>query len=359
MNPSVFINLNTLRKLISFTPNPLITFIFIFLLVFFITPFFRKLAIRFKILDFPDTRKVHKEPTPLFGGLAIYVGVILGLGLNYSNLHLFAGLIIGATIILIFGLIDDIKGISANIRIIAQFIATLIMIGFGIRLSFLPNNLWGNMGEIILTLIWTIGITNALNYLDGIDGLAGGTAVIATVFFSIISFQTNQPGISTASLILMASCLGFLPYNFRNAKIFLGDAGSTFIGFTLAGIAIMGNWAEDNIVKLTVPILILGVPIFDMVFTTIMRIVEGKIRTIIEWLKYGGNDHFHHRLINLGLYPTETLFLICFVNISLGINAIMVSNERYLAGILSILQAAIIFAVIAILMVIGKRRGRG
>lgn len=155
----------------------------------------------------------------------------------------------------------------------------------------------------------------------------------------------------------MASCLGFLPRNFKKSKIFLGDAGSTFIGFTLAGIAIIGNWAEDNIVRLTVPILILGVPIFDMVFTTIMRIKEKKISTIIEWLKYGGKDHFHHRLIDLGLHPQRALLFIYFINLSFGISAIMVSNEKVIVGLLSILQASIIFAGIAVLMLIGKKRG--
>lgn len=337
----------------------IILFIFILLVVYFITPLFKRLAIRFNILDMPSERKVHKKPTPLLGGLVVYIGVMLGFLFSYKNLNFLSGVLISATIIFIIGLIDDIRGLSAQFRIIGQFIATLIIISLGVRLSFLPNNIWGNIGEIILTLIWVIGITNALNYLDGIDGLAAGIAAISLFFFSIISYQTRQFGISLASLIIMASCLGFLPHNFKRAKIFLGDAGSTFIGFMLASIAVIGNWAEDNIVKISVPILILGIPIFDMVFTTVMRIAEGKISTIIEWLKYGGKDHFHHRLINLGLSPIEAVIFIYFVNVSFGISAIMVSNERGMVGILSILHASIVFAGIAILMVIGKRRRSG
>lgn len=336
--------------------QPLLISSLSFLTVYFSTPLFKRLAIKFNILDIPNHRKIHKEPTPLLGGLAVYIGVILGLMFNFANLRFLLGIVIGATLILIIGLIDDIKGLSARLRLIGQSIAALIIISFGTRLSFLPNNLWGNIGEIILTLIWIVGITNALNYLDGVDGLATGTAAISALFFSIISYQTNQPGIGLAGFVLMASCLGFLPHNFKKAKIFLGDAGSTFIGFTLAGIAVEGNWAEDNIIKLTVPILILGVPIFDMVFTTIMRIKEEKINTIIEWLKYGGKDHFHHRLIDLGLHPTGTILFIYFISISFGINAMMVSNEKAIVGVLAILQASIIFAGIAVLMVIGKGR---
>ena len=339
--------------------NPLVLFIFIFLVVYFITPLFEKLAIKFNVLDVPDRKKVHKEPTPVLGGLAVYIGVILGLVFSLANLGFLLGIAIGATIILIIGLIDDVRGLSAQIRLIGQLIAALIIISFGVRLSFLPSNLWGNIGEIILTLIWIIGITNALNYLDGLDGLAAGITAICALFFSIISYQTNQFGLSLACLVLMASCLGFLPHNLRKGKIFLGDAGSTFIGFILASIAIIGNWAEDNVVKLSVPILILGIPIFDMVFTTVMRIKERKIRTVIEWFEYGGKDHFHHRLIDLGLYPGGAVFFIYGISISFGISAIMVSNEKAIVGVLSILHAFIVFVGIAILMVVGKRRRSG
>jgi len=333
----------------------LLIFLFSFISVYFFTPLFKKLAIKFDILDKPGRRKIHKKSTPLLGGLAVYIGVMLGLILNGTNPRLLLGIAIGATIILIIGLIDDIRGLSAQVRLIGQTLAALIIISFGMRLSFLPNSLWGNIGEIILTLIWILGITCALNHLDGIDGLAAGSAAIIAFFFFIIAYQTNQPGIGLVSLVLMASCLGFFPHNFKKAKIFLGDAGSTFIGFILATIALMGNWAEDNIIKLAVPILILGVPIFDMVFTTIMRIKEKKIRTIIEWLEYRGKDHFHHRLIDLGLRSKGTIIFIYFISISFGISAIMVSNEKAIIGFLSILQASIVFTGISVLMIAGKR----
>lgn len=340
---------------------PIVTIsLFSFLVAYFSTFIFRKAAFKFNILDRPDDpRKVHKKPIPLLGGLAVYVGVMLGVGFSLDSLRFFAGIMAGATIILIVGLVDDAKGLSAQFRLIAQLLAALIVIGSGVRLSFLPPGLWGDTGEIVLTLIWIIGITNALNCLDGLDGLATGIAAISAAFFFVISYRSNQFALSLMSFLLIASCLGFLPHNFKKAKIFLGDAGSTFIGFVLAGIAIIGNWAEDNVIRITVPILILGVPIFDMVFTTIMRIKEDKIHNVMEWFKYGGKDHFHHRLIDLGLGPTGAVFFIYFISISFGLSAIVVHREKAIVGILAILQAAIIFAGIAVLMVVGKRRRSG
>lgn len=338
-----------------------LTFVFVFLVAYCSTPVFRLLAKRFNILDAPGKRKVHRVPVPLLGGLAVYLGILAGFIINFHYLQFLSGVIIGATIILVVGLIDDIRGLSAQIRLVAQVAAAVVVISFGDRLSFLPNTLWGNITEIILTLIWIVGITNAVNYLDGIDGLAAGMSAISAFFFSVIS---DQYAISSICIVLMASCLGFLPHNLkknrlREDKIFLGDAGSTLIGFSLACIAIVGNWATDNIVKVTVPVLILGIPIFDMVFTTIMRIREEKISTVLDWLRYGGKDHFHHRLVSLGLIQPEAVLFIYLVNVTLGVSAIMVSNESAIVGILSILQATIIFTAIAVLMVVGRRRRSG
>jgi len=148
-----------------------------------------------------------------------------------------------------------------------------------------------------------------------------------------------------------------LTYNFlRKSGMFLGDAGSTFIGFCLACIAIHGNWAGDSMVKLFIPILILGVPIFDMIFTTVMRIKEQKIKNIIEWLKYGGKDHFHHYLVDLGLSQRGAVLFIYYITFSLGLSAIMVSNDSVIEGVMTILQSSIIFGVIGVLIVLGKKQ---
>lgn len=325
------------------------------LFTFLITYICRALACKFSILDMPGKRKIHQDPTPLLGGLAIYVCVMSGLIFGPVELSKVSGLIIGSTIIFIVGTLDDIWDLSAEIRLAAQLIATFIVLVMGVNISFLPNDSIGKLGEIILTYIWIVGITNAMNYLDGVDGLAAGTTAICAGFFLIISYHTNQFLISFVSVLVLAGCLGFLPHNFKKKKIFLGDGGSTFLGFTIACLAIMGDWGEYNVISLVTPILILGIPIFDMVFTTIMRIKEKKIKTVIEWFEYAGTDHFHHRLMDLGLGPKGVIIFIYCINISLGISALMVSNEKPLIGVFAILQGFAIFTLIAILTVLGKR----
>lgn len=330
-------------------------FILFLLFTFLFTYICKILAIKFNILDIPGDRKIHNRPTPLLGGLAIYVSVMLGLIFSPIELSQMLGFIISASLIFMVGVIDDIRDLSAEIRLAVQLISTFILMVSGIGISFLPNDSYGKLGEIILTYIWVIGITNALNYLDGVDGLAAGIAAVCACFFIIISHFTSQFLVTFTGVMILAGCLGFLPHNFMKNKIFLGDGGSTFLGFSLASLAIMGHWAEHNVIKLVIPILILGIPIFDMVFTTVMRIKEKKIKTVIEWFEYAGTDHFHHRLMDLGLGPRGVITFIYCINIFLGISALMVSNEESIMGLLSILQAIIIFTLIAILTVLGKR----
>ena len=334
----------------------IINFLISFFVAYFSTFFLRKLAVRFNIVDIPGKGKIHKTPTPLLGGLAILLGVSITLCLNPQVVKGFFAILIGGTVILIVNLIDDIKGLSARFRFSVEFFVALLVILSGVRISFLPTGFWGDLGEVVITLIWLVGLTNAFNYLDGIDGLAAGSAAINACFFSLILYGTQQGDLGILSVILVAACLGFLRHNFKKARIFLGDAGSTFLGFMLAGIGVLGNWAEDNFVKISIPVLILGVPIFDMIFTTILRIKEEKVKTVIQWLKYGGKDHFHHYLVDLGFLPLGAVLFIWAITFSLGLGAVMVSNDRAWEGILTLLQTSIVFMVIGALIVVGKRR---
>ncbi len=336
-------------------------FLIPFAVVYFSIFILRKLALKFNIVDMPNHRKIHKTPIPLLGGLAIFLGISIAIYLTPDIIREFTPLFIGAAFILIINLIDDVKGLPAFFRFAIELVVALGVILTDTSISFLPPGILGDLGEIVISLIWLVGMANAFNYLDGMDGLATGSAAINALFFAFILFRTQQHQLGFLALIVVASCLGFLPHNFnKKTKIFLGDAGSTFIGFMIAGISIRGNWAKDNIIKLTVPILILGVPIFDMILTTILRIKEEKISTVIEWLKYGGRDHFHHRLVDLGFRPIGAVFSIYFVTISLGINAVIISNTKEtFDGVLALLQTSIIFGVIAVLMVIGKKRRSG
>ena len=332
-----------------------LTFIISFLVVYLSLPVLRALAYRFDVLDIPGIRKMHKVATPLLGGAALYLGLLAGLFFNTRNIFLFFPVVLGATLIFILGLVNDIVELSARIRLLWQILITLIVIGLGVRVEFVPIGYFKGIAEIIITVIWFVGVTNAYNYLDGLDGLAAGSAAINLFCFSIILYGTGQYPLGLMAISLIAACLAFLPYNFRKEKIFLGEAGSTFLGFILAGIGLTGNWAQDNIVKLSIPILVLGVPIFDMIFTTIMRIRDGKVKSLIEWLQYGGKDHFHHYLVDLGFRPIGSVTFIYFVTIALGISAIMVSDGVASEGLLSIVQASIILGMIGILIVVGKK----
>jgi len=312
------------------------------------------------IIDLPDKRNVHKKPTPLLGGVAVYFGLLAGFIMNFSSLRAFVPLVVCSTILLILGLIDDVKGLSAHFRLFCQMVLGLILISTSNeRVSFLPSGLLGDTSEVIITLIWIVGVTNAYNYLDGLDGLCAGSVVINLCCFCVILFIAGQYPLFLLSVIIIGACLGFLPHNFSKKKIFLGEAGSTVLGFLLANVGLSGNWATDNAVKLSIPILILGVPIFDMIFTTIMRIKEKKVSNFFEWLHYGGKDHFHHYLVDLGLHTQGAVIFIYLITLSLGLSAIMVSNDRAVEAALTIAQALIIFGVIATLIVVGKRRRLG
>ncbi len=340
--------------------NFLIFWIIAFTVSYLTTPLLRRLAIALRIMDLPGGRKIHHKATPLLGGVAIYLGVVTVVFSNMNDYGFFIPVLIGGTIMLGVGLLDDLRGLGARFRLVCQLIAAGIVIASGIRINFLPHSTIGIIGEMILTFFWIIGVTNAYNYLDGMDGLAAGSAVINLFCFEVILYMTNQSYLGILAVILTAACLGFLPQNFRKKKkMFLGDSGSTFLGFSIACMALIGAWAEDNIVKISIPILILGVPIFDMIFTTVMRIKEGKVKNFVEWLEYGGRDHFHHYLVDVGLTHIGAVVFIYFITISLGISAIMVSNDKAFEGVLVLFQAAIIFGIIATLIVLGKKRRIG
>jgi UDP-GlcNAc:undecaprenyl-phosphate/decaprenyl-phosphate GlcNAc-1-phosphate transferase len=324
-------------------------------------PILINLAFRFNILDLPDGgRKVHRVATPLLGGIGIYIGVIAGLLSHPSSLYTVFPIFVGGTFIMILGFIDDVKHLSARLRLACQFLIAFGIVACGYRMEFLSNKPFGDVVEIFLTFIWLIGVTNAYNYLDGLDGLCAGSAAINFIVFSIILYATSQYTLGLLTIVMAAACIGFLPYNFRKRKkMFLGDAGSTFLGFMLATIALAGNWAEGSRVRLMVPILVLGVPIFDMMFTTILRIRDGKVKTFVEWLKYAGKDHFHHYLVEIGLKPRWAVIFIYALTITLGISAVMVSRGSTVTACLTLLQSAIIFWIIATLIVVGRRRCSG
>ena len=335
-------------------------FLFSFSLSYTLTPFVRSIAIKRSILDRPNERKIHLVPTPLLGGLAVYLGILGSIAANAIISEGMVAVLLAGTLMMVLGLIDDVKGLSAGVRLCVQLLAMAIVMLSGKVLTLFPVGLIGSSLNVVLTVLWIIGITNALNFFDGMDGLATGLTAIIAFFLGAVAFQTHQPLLGWFAVAIVGSCLGFLPYNFRPnqpATIFLGDTGSSFLGFILACLAVKGNWAEGNpIVSLSNPILIFGVLIYDMVHITAARIITGKVASFRSWIEYVGKDHLHHRLATLLGTKKGSVFLIYLLSVCLGLGAIMLRNARTVDAVLLLVQATIIVIVLSILEQKGRSR---
>jgi len=337
-------------------------FLFAFLVAYLCVPVVRKIALKLNIIDNPDERRVHKTPTPLLGGVAVYLAFAGTIIYNDVFSLELKGVALGATIVFLVGLTDDVKRLSAKLKLFVQMVAVAIMINYGVVADFLPNVWWGKLFETLITFMWMLGITNSLNFFDGIDGLAAGLTIICSAFLGILAIQTYQPYLMLLSIALAGSCLGFLPYNLRYknpAVIFLGDAGSTFMGFMLAGMIIMGDWGHSTPIKAyAMPILIMGIFIFDMVYTTVSRIASKKVISLNQWLEFTGKDHLHHRLTFLGLSAKQTVFFIYFLTASLGLSALVLRNGNLIDALLLLIQAVFIYLIIVVLMIRVESRNR-
>lgn len=309
-------------------------FIFIssFLLGLIFTPICIKVANRFNILDKPDANlKKHEKPIPYLGGVSIFLAFFITLFVHKMvtthTLKGLIGIIVGASLIFLLGLIDDIRKLSVPFKLSVQVLSAVVLIICGIKIKFLGNEFI----NIIFTVLWIVGVTNAFNLIDIMDGLAGGVTLIASITYFIIGLEGGKLFSPLASLSLGGSILGFLVYNFPPAKIFMGDAGSLFIGFTLAALSITESYSFTNNLAVLTPILILGVPIFDTLFVMWMRWRQGKP------VYFGSPDHFPLRLLKVGLSKKQVIFIIYSVSIFLSIiGYISIKLNEFFSGILYI-----------------------
>ena len=324
-----------------------------------LTPIVIRLARFLEVLDLPATRKLHAEPTPLLGGLAIYTAFGVSLLANSILDHQVVAIMVGASLLVVVGILDDVRSVPAWVKLLAQLLAVAVVANAGIVLTLFPQSVVGSsVANAALTLVWLLGITNAMNFFDGMDGLATGLSIITAGFLGLFAALTFQPFMGWLAAAIVGGCLGFLPFNLRPkrpAAIFLGDAGSTFLGFVLAALAVKGEWAENHIIDIAAPVLIFWIFIFDMTHITVARIATGKVRTFQEWIAYVGKDHLHHRLEALLGSRRQTVFLIFFLSISMGLAAMALRNARTLEAVLLILQAAIIVVIVSILEHAGNR----
>jgi UDP-GlcNAc:undecaprenyl-phosphate GlcNAc-1-phosphate transferase len=325
-------------------------------------PLVRSMARWWGVLDAPAARKVHAVATPLLGGAAVYGAFAATVLFNFTFSLPLKGVALGATLIVGVGILDDVFDVPARWKLAGQVAAVAVAMAYGVVLDTIPTSWPGSTPlNLVLTLLWFLAVTNALQFLDGMDGLAAGLGAITALFFSLAALQTNQPYLMFLAAPLVGACLGFLPYNFRfgrPATIFLGDAGASFIGFTLAGLAVMGDWAENDFVGLLTPVLILAVPLFDIAFVGTVRVVTGKVHSVGEWLAYTARDHIHHRFESLGLTRTETVLLILFIAATLGLSAMLLKDATKHEAALVLIQAGCVLAIIAVLEGIARGRGR-
>jgi UDP-GlcNAc:undecaprenyl-phosphate GlcNAc-1-phosphate transferase len=331
-----------------------------FVIALFTVPLVRAYASWRGVLDQPASRKVHRVATPLLGGAAVYVAFAGTVLANFHFSDQLKGVALGACIVVAVGILDDVLEVPAWMKLGGQAIAAAVAMLYGVGLNVAPT--WlpaAALVNIVLTVLWFLTVTNAVQFLDGMDGLAAGLGVIAGLFFSMTALQTNQRYLMYLSAALVGACLGFLPFNFRRrgASIFLGDAGASLIGFTLAGLAVMGEWADnDPIVALFTPALILGVPLFDIAFVGVARVATGRVHSLHEWLAYTGRDHIHHRFEALGLTRAQSVFLIYFISATLGVSALLLGHATTREAMLVLLQAACVLAIIAVLEGVGRGR---
>lgn len=327
----------------------------------FLTPLCRAVALKFKVLDRPNWRKIHDQPTPLLGGMAVFIAFSLALFLNNVFLPGMKSLLLGATLIFLIGLIDDANPLPALLKFILQVAISLLVIVVGdIHLTFFYHSTWAPFINIPLTVLWMVGLTNAMNFFDGIDGLASTMSIICALFLGILAFNTDQAALGWFAVAAVGACAGFLPYNFRlgrSALIFLGDAGSTFLGFTLAGLAVLGQWSKTSpFVSLAAPILIFGVLIFDMVYVNLSRIKNQQARNFTELLTCVNKDHLHHRLLFLGFARKEVVFIISTISVCLGMSAFIIMDQKFIEGLLGLFQAVLILGLVVTLMLKGRER---
>jgi UDP-GlcNAc:undecaprenyl-phosphate GlcNAc-1-phosphate transferase len=317
----------------------LITFVLSLFLSLYLTPVFREAALKFGIVDRPSgPLKKHAEPVPYLGGLAVYLSFLLTTAFIYQYSREVLGILLAGAIIVILGLVDDLGVLSPSVKLFGQLVAATVLVkaSIYIKLSILPA--WV---AVALTILWVMAITNAFNLIDIMDGLASGVGAIAALVLVIINYQSGKELIVPLSVALAGSLIGFLRHNFKPAKIYLGDTGSLFIGLMLAALSMNGAYTRVSLVGVLAPILILGVPVFDMLLVIYIRFRRGIP------VMQGSSDHFALRLRKWRLSVVQTVVSSYFVAFLLGLVALVLIRVDAIAAL------AIIILVCAACLSVG------
>ncbi len=303
----------------------LFAFVVAFLIAYASTPIVKMLAFRIGAIDVPkDNRRMHKKPIARLGGLAIFYGFIISI-LCFAEIDTeLRGILIGSVIIVVLGIFDDIYSLNAFFKFLVQIGAAVVVVLHGVSIEYISSFGFGENPYIALgvfaipvTVLWIVGVTNALNLIDGLDGLAAGISTISTVSLFAISLITREVGVAVVTAAIAGAGFGFMPYNLHPAKIFMGDTGSTFLGFMLASISVMGLFKSYAVISMAVPFLILGLPIFDTLFAILRRVLRGQSPMKPD------RGHVHHRLIDLGFDQKQTVVILLIASGLLSLSAVV------------------------------------
>lgn len=335
--------------------NMIFAFVIAFIFTFATTPLVRRFAYKIGAVDVPrDKRRVHKRPTPRIGGLAIIFGFLVAIiSFNDSWSRELVSILIGVGILGVLGIIDDCKELDAKLKFVVQIIAALVVVIFGdIRISVMSNpNVFSENPYIIfpqwlsitVTVLWIVFMTNAVNFIDGLDGLAAGVSAIMSMSLVFIAITYHEYEIALLGIALMGACFGFLPFNFNPAKIFMGDTGSMFLGYMLSVLSVQGMFKSYAVISFAVPIIMLGLPLFDALFAMLRRLLTGKNPMSAD------RGHLHHRLYDMGFSQKQTVFILYAISGVLGIASILLAEQRFLRAML-LLISVLIFLLIATML---------
>ena len=323
----------------------LLAFAMSLLVAYVMTPPVKRFAEKVGAIDVPrDNRRVHDHPIPRMGGLAIFIGFMLSLIFFVPMSTKVTGLLVGSVIIAVMGGVDDIVSLNPWVKLAGQIVAALVAIRCGLVFDVISNpNIFAEetyieIGwlSIPLTMLWIVGCTNAVNLIDGLDGLAVGVSAISSLTMLIVSLFVSEPVVSIILAALTGACLGFMPYNLNPAKIFMGDVGSQLLGFVLSTASIMGLFKLHAIITFFVPLLALALPLADTIFAFFRRILHGQSPFKAD------KGHFHHRLLAMGLNQKQVVAVLYGISAVLGLLAVLMAGDSMAVKIICLVAAFII-----------------
>lgn len=318
-----------------------------FAVSFAVTPLAIKLAPRIGAMDIPkDKRRMHTKPMPRFGGMSMFLGTEIALAVFLHSDPKVITILFGGACIYAIGVVDDIHGMSPKVKFALQVAAAIIVFIGGIQIEFVKNPfdeeayiffpVWFSF---VITVLWVVGITNTVNLIDGLDGLAAGVAAIASGCIAYTAVLSGQFEVGMAMLAVSGGALGFLPYNFHPAKIFMGDSGSLYLGFMIAVVSILGSTKGATLIATIVPFLVLGLPIFDTIFAIIRRWINGYPIMMAD------KGHIHHRIMATGIGQRRTVLIMYCISAIMGTVAILVVQRMLIEALLLVLVAVVLVCV--------------